>query len=135
MDKQLVEEMEKDLKTAGLFAMDWLCAETKQIVKEHGLFNSVNHTKSMYEIMAEELIKKNYCKIPEGAVVLTKEEWEGYCATQEALGEIMDREREIGRKEMAEKIFKELKVKLKGYIGLNYLDEICKEITEGKVNE
>ena len=76
MDKQLVEEMAKDLKTAGLFAMDWLCAETKQIVKEHGLFNSVNHTKSMYEIMAEELIKKNYCKIPEGAVVLTNEEYD-----------------------------------------------------------
>lgn len=163
MDKQMIEEMEKDLKTAGLFAMDWLCAETKQIVKEQGWFNSVNHTKSMYEIMAEELIKKNYCKIPEDAVVLTGME------TEQRFEDLMVAFDEMGfmpntthpfpeeyvetwkqrlifvfgqlRKETAEKFAERLKAKAElmptpaRYVDMVYvedIDEILKEITEGK---
>ena len=34
--------------------------------------------------------------------------------------------------EVAEEIFEKLKVDLKGYIGLNYLDELKKKYTEGE---
>jgi hypothetical protein len=73
------------------------------------LENSLFYFKGNKYEVAEYVIWLGYRKIPEGSVVLTREEWEGYCATQEALGEIMDREREIGRKETAEKFAKMLK--------------------------
>ena len=106
------------------------------------------------------IIKAGYRKIPEGSVVLTKEEHEKlkslannhckYCH----LMDLPDFEtekivRDTTRKETAEKFAERLKAKLTDIISFedyevadwnydgmdieNSIDEICKEITEGKV--
>ena len=61
MDKQ-IEEIAKDIKEALKVAGEWLMAETKRIFQEKGAFYSAEHTKTMHEIVAEELTKKGYSK-------------------------------------------------------------------------
>jgi hypothetical protein len=88
-----------------------------------------------------------YRKIPEGAVVLTREEYNGFKIIAEKQSEIIDET----EKKTAEKFAKESKQRLKDKLhrgkalhttvfGKEYvrrifkevIDEVCKEITEGK---
>jgi hypothetical protein len=62
MDKQMIQEMAQDIKEALKVAGEWLMAETKRIFQEKGAFHSAEHTKTMSEIVAEELTKKGYSK-------------------------------------------------------------------------
>lgn len=86
--------------------------------------------------------------IPDDDVVLTKEEYEALLLEQKRLKEIVDRIpcgyvqkeeveywknrcKEIGdvaSKETAREIFRELKIELKGFIGLNYLDNLANKL-------
>lgn len=70
MRKQMIEEMAKDVAFAGQIAGDWLMEESRKLLQEKGRFKSTEHTKTLSNIVAEELAKMGYCKIPEGAVVL-----------------------------------------------------------------
>lgn len=89
---------------------------------------------------AEELYEKRVRIIPENAVVLTRErnEWLTCCFGK--FEEIMNDIKEQVRKETAEKFAEMLKAKMDSqqYLLLptatvkQMIDEICKEITEGK---
>lgn len=66
MDKQKqIEEMARDVANAGKVASEWLCEETKRILREKGNFKSTEHTKTLSDIVAEELAKMGYRKIPD----------------------------------------------------------------------
>lgn len=131
MDKQKqIEEMAKDIHRAGKVACDFLHEETKQVLKVKGKFKSTEHTKTLNDVVAEELYNAGYRKIPEGAVVLTREEYEklkqyeekvksGACFTQKEWLELCDEEckrntenlskaRQLERKETAEKFAEEV---------------------------
>jgi rubrerythrin len=118
-------------------------------------FGKPNDYKEIFNDIAEDLTKLNYLKIDKDSVVLTREEYNKkkkhlesvleLSSTQfekvvreneklnnkiEVLRETItwyDNDIKKIRKETAEKIFKELKVKLKGVVGLNYLDELAKQ--------
>lgn len=78
-------------------------------------------------------------KLSEDSLVLTNKEFDELKGrAEEVFNEMTERMKaevkiaeKMGgikaRKETAREIFKELKVKLKGYIGLNYLDELAKQ--------
>lgn len=111
--------------------------------------------RDLYPIDAKEIAKAlyilGYRKINENEVVISKEEYEklkhfekrvrsGVCLTQKEWFDFCNEdsnrrtclrieEREQARKETAEKIFKKLKVELKGYIGINYLEDLAKEFS------
>ncbi len=167
MDKQ-IEEMTKDIEIAGKIATDWFMQETQKMLKEKGSFKSTQHTKSLAEISAEELVKMGYRKIPKDAVVLGKD----FCDQREEMivdlkydkfelmNELSEKDNKIAlleetiecikfnvdftRKETADKFAKRLKESktikaifgegwMFSYIGVcKEIDEICKEITEGK---
>lgn len=138
MDKQFIEEM-----AMNRYKKHILFSERKKLADEYEEWvNKPLEDGSKIKDCALSVItfmtSKGYRKIPEGAVVLTKEEWESYCATQEGLGEIMDREREIGRKETAEKFAEMAKEGAftdfmgEPIIRASKIDEICKELTGGK---
>ena len=84
---------------------------------------------------AENAINAGYRKIPEGAVVITREEYEKLCD----LAYFGNGEETI-RKETAEKVAEKLKeiakdkLELYGWqmVDIDDIDEICKELTEGK---
>ena len=88
---------------------------------------------------AEILLNAGYCKIPEGAVVLTREQYEKDLAIERELGE---RKASRARKETAEKFAEMVS---KAFMSVNCIDidewnwyqrkidEICEEISEGKV--
>jgi hypothetical protein len=78
---EMIEEMAKDLEMVEKEAFSKIAKETQLYVKEHHRYNSkedysLAHTKTIYELVAEALIKLGYTKnkIPEGSVVLTREE-------------------------------------------------------------
>ena len=80
---EMIEEMAKDLEMVEKEAFSKIAKETQLYVKENHRYNSkedysLAHTKTIYELVAEALIKLGYTKnkIPEGSVVLTKEEYE-----------------------------------------------------------
>lgn len=187
-----IEEMAKDVDTAGKVAGDWLLNEAKEILNRNGHFKSTEHTKTLSDIVAEELAKMGYRKIPENAVALTRKE---YIKLEQKIAdlsydadfhkqqeqriadlqydkfelkqEISEKDNKIAlleetiecikfnvdftRKETAEQFAKILKNRLESidtilhedneevYLSANELgeliDEICKEITEGKENE
>ena len=133
MEKQMIEEMAQCKNFNG-----YTC-------KSCGVKNSCDRY-----ILAEELYNAGYRKIPENAVVLTREEQQRYAAYKIIEPQIrgcLDRERELEkrldtiRKVTAEKFAERLKEKMDNqqYILLPtatvkyMIDEICKEITEGKV--
>ena len=105
------------------------------------------------EVLAEALYNAGYRKIPEGAVVLTREEHQKYLAFKIIEPQVrgcLDRERELEKrletaiKETAEKFAERLKAKLTdiipfedyevadwNYDGMdieNSIDEICEEV-------
>lgn len=80
MDKKTIDEMARDIANSGKVASELLCEETKTILREKGNFKSTERMKTLSDIVAEELAKMGYRKIPEGAVVLTKEENQKYLA-------------------------------------------------------
>ena len=155
MDKQKqIEEMAKDIKYARGRVETWHCRATN--CEKCGYKNCI------YSAIAEDLFEKYQPKIPEGAVVLTKEEYDelkslakGHCEYC-YLMDLPDFEterlvRDTTRKETAEKFAKDSKQRLKDKLhrgkalhttvfGKEYvrrifkevIDEICKEITEGK---
>lgn len=84
MNDKMIEEMAKDLEMVEKEAYSKIAKETQLYVKENHRYNSkenysLAHTKTIYELVAEALIKLGYTKnkIPEDSVVLSKEEYEG----------------------------------------------------------
>ena len=89
-----------------------------------------------------------YCKIPENAVVLTREEYEWLTCCFGKFEEIMNDIKKLVRKETAEKISDKVHRKMEPYmqphtlysqaekelfqVFLNKLDEICEEIIREK---
>jgi hypothetical protein len=88
----------------------------------------------IYLFMAEALYNAGYRKIPEGAVVLTQEEW---AVHNEQFAQAMYQKEVNTRKETAEKFAEMLKLSLDKndlYVYSNDdINEICKELTEGEV--
>ena len=92
-----------------------------------------------YKCIAEALQRDGYRKIPEGAVVLTREEYDGLKLIASNYGKAI-KETEI---KTAEKFAERLKAYIdsnkvqtaffgrKCFIDKETVDEICKEITEG----
>lgn len=137
--------------------------EKKEIAKE--LDKVYPNAKFTNGWIAEVLYKLGYRKIPEGAVVLTREEYEWLTCCFGKFEEIMNDIKEQAGKETAEKFAERLKEQLNEWlednedldgkinfgiaqielIGVKSLDgeiiaeslieEICKEITEGKNHE
>lgn len=93
-----------------------------------------------YASIAEQLYNAGYRKIPEGAVVLTREEYEKHKGfSREEVDEISETAIKNSRKETAEKFASRVKMafyyefdELIPSIMADKIDEICKEITEGK---
>ena len=90
MRKKMIEEMAKDL-------------EEKVVI---------GWRKELYVGSAETLYNAGYRKIPEGAVVLTREEWEKYQTTQRDWNAIYFDGIEQARKEMARKFARLAKQKI-----------------------
>jgi hypothetical protein len=126
MDKQKqVEEMARDI--CGNFGV--------AIENKCGPLNFQCDCKCKWFNIAERCYNAGYRKIPEGSVVLTKEEYDGlkliasnyYKAVKEV------------EKKTAEKFAKMLKERAyyvvcdTRCVSVDNIDEICKEITEGKV--
>lgn len=140
MDKQMIEEMAKVI--SGIEILD-LRPDTA----------SANEVEAGIE--AEHLYNAGYRKIPEGAVVLTKEEYSDYLVMKDAHQNTIERceklqadnerlYKNIGkfkgivRKETAEKFAERVKMafyyhfdELIPSIMADKIDEICKEIMEG----
>lgn len=160
MDKQMIEEIEKDIAVRMAMAK--------------GVIGSMNNGVEGW--LAKYLIEKGWAKIPEGAVVLTREEYQKYLAFKIIEPQIrgcLDREEKLEkqvreldkelnlaksvlsydderplekwakhlRKETAEKFAEMAKERAEEmatpscYVYMVYvddIDEICKEITEGK---
>lgn len=62
MKNEKIKELSNDLQEAGKYATDWLVAETKEMLAKNGRFKSSEHTKSLNEIVAEQLIERGYQK-------------------------------------------------------------------------
>ena len=111
----------------------------KDIVRSAGL--------GVYE-KTEYLYDLGYRKIPENAVVLTREEYDELCrsigVSREEVDRVVDMVEKDTRKETAEKFAERLKAMAYQstdwshgehpiMVEVDYIDEICEEITEGKV--
>lgn len=77
-EKEMIEEMAKDLEKVEKETYSKIVKETQAYVKEHHKYNSkedysLAHIKTVFELTAEEMIKLGYGKIPEGSVVLSME--------------------------------------------------------------
>ena len=82
--------------------------------------------------LAEELYNAGYRKVPEGAVIVSKKVWEEHIENWDKCGKAIE---ERVRKETAEKFAERVKEETDHGISALYdstVDEICKEITEGK---
>ena len=115
MDKQ-IEEMSKDVEE--YVVMFW--------------------SNDLYNETARALYNAGYRKIPEGAVVLTREEEQKYLAYKIIEPQIrgcLDRERELEkrletvRKETAQEFAERLEEVLVNYVPQRLIDEIVKELT------
>ena len=62
MKNEEIKELSNDLQEVGKYATDWLVAETKEMLGKNGRFKSSEHTKSLNEIVAEQLIERGYQK-------------------------------------------------------------------------
>ena len=60
MKNEEIKELSNDLQEVGKYATDWLVAETKEMLDKNGRFKSSEHTKSLNEIVAEQLIERGY---------------------------------------------------------------------------
>ena len=129
MDKQMIEEMAKVIEEA--------MAKARRTIGGH------NNIANFYATM---LYNAGYRKIPEGAVVLTREEYEKLQALKfdyvKGYEAGVDEGWDNAVMQTAEKFAERVS---KAFFGLNCIDidewnwcqrkidEICKEITEGKV--
>ena len=96
-----------------------------EMAKDMGIAFQISSTTRFTEI-SEVLVDAGYRKIPDGAVVLTRDE-------NEKLLEWLELNMSKARKETAEKFAERLKSKLFDYGNIftkNDIDEICKEFTE-----
>lgn len=125
MDKQ----NEKGMVNLYNQEMKELQAHQKQIEEMrdllYGFWNSDIVIGDKYKVIAEALCNIGYRRIPENAVVLTKEEF------SEKIENTWLNCQEFTRKETAEKFAERLKERFNPYYteGLNEtIDEICKEI-------
>jgi hypothetical protein len=128
----MIEEMAKVLE---------FCCTDKNI-------ENCNSDMSCDYCRAKELYNAGYRKIPENAVVLTREEWDKYQTTNRDWNAIYFEGIEKARKETAEKLSDKLHRKMEPYmqphtlywqkekelfkVFLDKFDEIAKEFTEGK---
>ena len=92
-----------------------------------------------YKGLFRHLHRAGYRKIPKGAVVLTREEYDELTLTKQSIFDMLEERDDKARKETAEKFAKGVKkrtIKCFGEMGffLTYeeLDEILKKITEGE---
>lgn len=131
----IIKELARDLEEIERDAYSQIVKETQAHVKKHHRYNSkvdysLAHTKTVYELTAEGMVKLGYRKIPEDSVVLSKtdfdvllptnrvmlstEEYNALLLGQNRLREIVDRIpcgyelKEITRKQTAEKILKDV---------------------------
>lgn len=143
MDKQnQIEEMAKDMLDFG----------TATYPTSDSVFTEQKLREQFYQVFlayAEHLVYKGYCKILEGAVVLTREEYDdmftfktvGNAGKHCGFYNILDTVRKVERKKTAEKFAEMVS---KAFIGLNCIDidewnwcqnkidEIAKGIIDGK---
>ena len=147
MDKQMIEEMAKLVQ--GDMCGNIPCEECNY----NGKMKILPRYCGTY-LIAEKLYNAGYRKIPENAVVMTREEYNNmqfvteFIGTKQKIGAcdfnrvFLQHERKI-RKETAEKFARRLKEKLhydtipeSGITDernvFESIDEICKEITEGE---
>lgn len=96
-----------------------------------------------YKGLVEHLHRAGYRKIPKGAVVLTREEYDELTLTKQSIFDMLEERDDKARKETAEKFAERLKSEkylIQGllkdskicHINHRTIDEIAKEITEGK---
>lgn len=121
-EQKQIEEMAKELKAVAKIVRTILEDRT-----------DIKYIPDLDFPIAKEVLKHYQPKIPENAVVLTREEFEKFkkqdlFMKDYTIVEVLENETKKARKETAEK-FKAL---LKGTVPQELLDEICKELTEGK---
>ena len=131
MDKQKqIEEMEKVIDNVQTYGTKWYPDKYEPF--ESRIEN---------DDIAYEFYNAGYRKIPDGAVVLTREEHQKYLAFKIIEPQVrgcLDREKKLEkrletiRKETAEKFSERMKEIFKYEAHQQWIDEICKEITEGK---
>ena len=133
MDKQMIEEMAKLVQVD--MCGDVPCEECNY----HGKMKILPKYCGTY-LIAEKLYNAGYRKIPENAVVLTREEYDEIKQYQSYIPEMKKAFDKVSKAtaEKFAKMAKERKIEM-GTDGHSYcmvfvedIDEICKEITEGK---
>ena len=138
-----INEMAKDLEKVEKEAYSRLVKETQAYVKEHYRYNSkedysLAHTKTVFELTAEEMTKLGWVKLPKDSVVLSKEEYQKDFSNQ------FNKGYKYGSKETAEKILRELKhseFKFAVEINRSSQEDVSKALEElrksifGKINE
>ena len=141
MDKQKqIEEMAKVVQRN--MCGDKPCEECNY----HGFKTKILPRYCEVYLIAEKLFNAGYRKIPDGAVVLTREEYDELCCSvgisREEVDRVVDLVEKDTRKETAEKFAGSLKglfpidevmLHLLPHEQLHKaIDEICKELSEGK---
>jgi hypothetical protein len=114
-DKEMIEEMAKDLEMVEKEAFSKIAKETQLYVKEHHRYNSkedysLAHTKTIYELVAEAFIKLGYTKnkILEGSVVLPEDEVYEFRKDSAEVKFLKNKIIEQARKETAKEILQSL---------------------------
>jgi hypothetical protein len=127
--------MEQELKQKQIEEMPVQCTDGRfEVIKEiqDYMLSATNMTEEEAYSFAFSCWQCNFKKIPEGAVVLTEEEYERWQGQTLNIKKV--------RKETAEKFAERVKMAFYYHfdeiipsIMADKIDEICKEITEGKV--
>lgn len=131
MDKQKqIEEMARDINNTWFVKPNGDICGTNEKLKKNDI-----------QMISHQLICDGYRKIPENAVVLTREEYEWLTCCFGKFEEIMNDIKEQSRKETAEKFAERMREQypprtherctLDDCYMLDKIDEICKEFTEG----
>ena len=108
-DEKQIEEMAKDFKCCVSCEMfGGYVNDNNEIVDGHCIEHTIDHCKKCYisTTQAKVLHNANYRKIPEGSVVLTKEEFEFMCVDTK---KVREEEVKLARKETAREIIDMLK--------------------------
>ena len=103
-DKEMIEEMAKDIEQVEKEVYSVIVKETHAYVKEHHKYNSkedysLAHIKTVHERTAEDMFNLGYRKIPKDSVVLSREEAERFRGQTINIAKVKSQE----RKETAEK--------------------------------
>ncbi|MBR5202914.1 MAG: hypothetical protein IKW45_06585 [Clostridia bacterium] len=107
MNNKEIEEMAQDIKKTEEDVYRAVMAETQTFVKTHHKYNSkvdysLAHSKTVYELTAEGMVKLGYQKVNEDSVVLKDYEYLKLCR----LAGDTQMEVQKARKETAEKIYR-----------------------------